>query len=292
MTIGVSMYTTQLPLYVEMVQGIQDEAKALGANVTVTDGAGVAQKQISQIDSMVNSGVKAIIASPVDATALVPAYKAAAAAKIPIFSAANKVADQYETGFVGPDLVGYAKQTMDKIIDCMGGKGDLVIVQGPPAISFVQLQEKGWAQSLAAHPNVKVVQKSVDPDLSTAKGVDLTTSALTANPNVKGILASTDSIGEGAVQAVKTAGMKPGSMCIGGWDAEPAAINLIKQGDYTLTLSYLAYKWGQVAAQTAINAANGKMPASHYVLTQGLFIDKSNAATLTPQQITGQAPIG
>ncbi len=288
-TIGVSFYTTQLPMYIEIKEGIEAKAAELGAKVEFTDGGGDAQRQINQIESLITSGVNAILVSPVDATALVPAYKSAQEAGIPIFSFANKVDDQYETGFVGPDLTDYATQTMDRLVECMGGKGDLVVITGPPAISFVQLQQKGWDKSLATHPDVKVVQTLVDDDMSTAKAVDLTNSALTANPNVKGIMTSIDNIGVGAAQAVQSQGMKPGDICIAGWDGQPNAIEAIKGGYYTLTLSYMGYKWGQTAAQVAVDAANGKLPAEHYVLTDGLFIDSSNAATLTADQIMGKS---
>lgn len=290
-TIGVSFYTTQLPIYVEMKEGIEARAAELGVEVEFADGGGDAQQQINQIETMITNGVDAIIASPVDAVAMVPAYESAKAAGIPIFSAANKVDDQYETGFVGPDLVDYAKQTMDRLVECMGGSGDLVIISGPPAISFVQLQQAGWDQSLAEHPEVNLVQTLVDEDLSTAKAVDLTNSALTANPDVKGIMTSIDNIAVGTVQAIEDQGIDPATICTAGWDAQPNAVDLVKAGKMTTTLSYLAYGWGEQAAQTAFEAANGTLPESHYVVTDGLFIDATNAAALTPDQISGKEPV-
>ncbi|MDO8310055.1 MAG: sugar ABC transporter substrate-binding protein [Actinomycetota bacterium] len=286
-----SFYSQQIPLFVEMLEGVNDLAAEMGVEIIFADGGGSAEEQTNQIENMITSGVDAIIASPVDATAMVPAYQSAMEAGIPIFSAANKVADEFESGFVGPDLVGYATQTMDRLVECMGGAGELVLITGPPQISFVQLQQMGWDASLANHPDVTVVQTLVDEDLSTAKAVDLANAALTANPNVKGIMSSTDNIGVGVVQAIKGQGIDPTTICTAGWDAQPNAVELVKEGSYTLTLSYLGYKWGQVALETAVAAANGQMPESHYVVTDGLFIDNANAATLTPEQISGKAPL-
>ncbi len=291
LTIGVSFYSQQIPLFVEMLEGVNDLAAEKGVEIIFSDGGGSAEEQTNQIENMITNGVDAIIASPVDAAAMVPAYQSAMKAGIPIFSAANKVADEFESGFVGPDLVGYSTQTLDKVIDCMGGKGELVLITGPPQISFVQLQQMGWDASLAAHPDVKVIQTLVDEDLSTAKAVDLANAALTANPNVKGILGSTDNIGVGVVQAMKGQGIDPTTICTAGWDAQPNAIELVKEGSYNFTLSYLAYKWGQVALETAIAAAQGTMPASHYVVTDGLFIDSTNVNDLTADQIKGKEPI-
>ena len=291
LTIGVSFYSQQIPLFVEMLEGVNDLAAELGVEIIFADGGGSAEEQTNQIENMITSGVDAIIASPVDAAAMVPAYQSAAAAGIPIFSAANKVADEYETGFVGPDLVGYAAQTMDRIIECMGGEGELVLITGPPQISFVQLQQMGWDASLEKNPGIKVVQTLVDEDLSTAKAVDLANAALTANPNATGILSSTDNIGVGVEQAIQGQGIDPKTICTAGWDAQPNAIELVKEGSYDLTLSYLSYKWGQIALETAIAAAKGNLPDSHYVVTDGLFIDSSNVNNLTADQIKGKTPI-
>jgi ABC-type sugar transport system substrate-binding protein len=162
LTIGVSFYSMQVPLFVEMLQGIEDVAAEQGIEIIFYDAGGSAEQQINQIENLITSEVDAIIASPADATALVPVYESVRAAGIPIFSAANKVADEYEDGFVGPNLSALANETMDLLIDCMDGSGEMVLITGPPVIAFVQLQQAGWDQALAANPDVSVVQTLVD----------------------------------------------------------------------------------------------------------------------------------
>jgi len=289
--IGVSFYTERIPLYVEMKEGIQAAADAAGVEVIFADGQGSAETQSNQMANMVTQGVGAIIASPVDATAMVPAYEAAREAGVIMISAANKVDDQYEDAFVGPDLVDYANQTMTRLIEGIGGKGKIMIVSGPPQISFVQLQQAGWDAALANYPEVEVVATGVVEDLSTAKALDVATSLLTANPDVVGIMSSTDDISVGVIQAMEGQGIDPANVFTAGWDAAPAGVELIKEGKYSLSLSYLGYEWGRVAFETALAAAQGTVPASHYVSTPGLFIDAANASTLTPAQIMGKDPL-
>jgi ABC-type sugar transport system substrate-binding protein len=138
---------------------------------------------------------------------------------------------------------------------------------------------------------VKVIATGVDDDLSPAKALDVATSLLSANPSVKGIMSSTDNISVGVIQAMEGLGIDPATVATAGWDAQADAVKLVTEGKYTLTLSYLAYTWGEVALQTAVDMVNGKMPASHYVTTPGLFIDKANASTLTPDQISGKTAL-
>ena len=289
--IGVSFYTERIPIYAVMKQGIEDAAAKAGVEIIYADANAEVETQTNQIANMVTNGVAAIICSPVDATAMVPAYQAARDAGVKMISAANKVDDANEDAFVGPDLVDYGKQTMDRMIAAMGGKGNIVLMTGPPQIAFVQLQKKGWEASLAENPDVKVVNESVVEDLQTATAVNVATSVLTANPDVQGIMSSTDNIGVGVVQALEGVGIDPTTVATAGWDAQPDAVALVKEGKYTLTLSYLAYQWGEIAFQTALDFANGKAPAGHYVPTPGLFIDKDNAGVLTQAQIDGKEPI-
>lgn len=291
LTIGVSFYTMQTPLFVEMLQGIEDVAAEQGIEIIFYDAGGSAEQQINQIENLITSEVDAIIASPADATALVPAYQNVQAAGIPIFSAANKVADEYESGFVGPNLSVLAKETMDLLIDCMGGAGEMVLITGPPVISFVQLQQAGWDEALAANPDVSVVQTLVDEDFSTAKAVDLANAALTANPDVAGIMSSTDNIGVGVVQAIKGQGIDPTSICTAGWDAQENAVELVREGTYDITLSFLGWLWGAESLEVAVNAAKGQFPEGHYVDTPTLFVTTDNVADLTTDQILGKVPV-
>lgn len=290
-TIGVSFYTERIPMYATMRQGIEAAAAEAGVKVIIQDANFDPAAQTDQIASMVTQGAKAIIASPIDAKAMVPAYDAARKAGVKMISAANKVDDASEDAYVGPDLVGYAQQTMQQLIDGIGGEGEILILSGPPTIAFVQLQQAGWDAALKANPKVKVASQQVVDDLSTAKAVDVATAALQANPNVKAILSSTDDISVGAIQAMKGLGIDPGKVYTAGWDAQQNGIDLIKAGEYDLTLSYLAYQWGVVAFNTALEFAKGNAPADHWVKTEGLFINDQNVNTLTPEQISGQMPL-
>ena len=94
-----------------MTAGFKAAAKKNHWKLVVTDSGFDPSKQVSDIESLIARKVDAIIASPGDASALIPAYKEAAAAKIPIFSIANDIGpggQKYETAFYGVDQAGIA----------------------------------------------------------------------------------------------------------------------------------------------------------------------------------------
>ena len=284
--VGVSFYSNVIPLYVEMQEGMEDKAEELGIELGFAYADNSAENQSNQINTFITTGVDLILASPVDAVALTPAYQQARAAGIPILSVANKVENEAdEDAYIGPDLVEQSNRTMERVIEGMGGSGKLLLVTGPPQIAFVQAQIAGWDEVLAENPDIEVVDTVVVPDLSTAGAVDATTAALSANPDVTGILGSLDDISLGAVQAAQAANIAPESIYIAGWDGGPAAVEAIKAGTYDLTLSQKPYTWGGIAVQTAFDWLNGDEPAEHRVNTPDVFIDAETVNTLTEEEI-------
>jgi ribose transport system substrate-binding protein len=284
--IGVSFYSNVIPLYVEMEEGMRDKADELGVELEFAYADNSAENQSNQINTFITTGVDLILASPVDAAALTPAYQQARAAGIPIISVANKVAnDADEDAYVGPDLVDQSARTLERVVEGMGGEGQLLLLSGPPQITFVQLQQTGWDQVLADNPGIEVVDTAVVPDLSTAGAVDATAAALSANPGVTGILASIDDMALGAIQAADAAGIAPEDIFVAGWDGGPAAVEAIKAGTYDLTLSQKPYTWGQIAVETAVDWLNGEKPDEHRVDTPDVFIDQENVNTLTEEEI-------
>ncbi len=284
--IGVSFYSNVIPLYVEMEEGMRDKAEELGVELEFAYADNSAENQSNQINTFITTGVDMILASPVDAAALTPAYQQARTAGIPIISVANKVAeDADEDAYIGPDLAEQSARTLERVVEGMGGEGQLLLLSGPPQITFVQLQQAGWDQVLAENPGIEVVDTAVVPDLSTAGSVDATAAALSANPDVTGILASIDDMALGAIQAADAAGIAPEDIFIAGWDGGPAAREAIEAGTYDLTLSQKPYTWGQIAIETAVDFLNGEEPSEHRVNTPDVFIDQENVTTLTEEEI-------
>lgn len=282
--IGVSFYTKTIPMYVEMEEGMREKAEELGVELEFSYADNSAETQSNQINTFVTKGVDLILASPVDAEALTPAYQQARAADIPVISVGNKLAvDEEEDAYVGPSLVALSEQTMENTIEGMGGSGELLLLTGPPQIAFVQLQKQGWDAALAKHPDVKVVDTLVVPDMTTGAAVDVASSGFAAHPDVDGVLSSLDDIALGALQAAQDRNMDMSKVFFSGWDGGPAALEAVRSGDYDMTLSMRAKTWGKIAVETAVNWLNGDKPEGHYVETPSVFITPDNIETLSEE---------
>ena len=279
--VGVSFYTKTIPMYVEMEKGMREEAEKLGVDLEFSYADNSAETQSNQINTFVTKGVDLILASPVDAEALVPAYQAARAADIPVISVGNKVDDAEEDAYVGPSLVALSQQTMENTIEGMGGKGDLLLITGPPQIAFVQLQKQGWDAALAENPDVNVVDTLVVPDMTTGAAVDVANSGFSSNPDVDAVLSSLDDIALGALQAAQSRNLDLDSIFFAGWDGGPAALKAVEAGDYDMTLSMRGKTWGTIAVQTAVDWVDGTEPDGHFVDTPSVFITPDNINELS-----------
>jgi len=119
-----------------------------------------AQRQIQQINAMVQAGAQAIVVYPISPTALNQVVKNACAKGVKIFAydaeitepcAYNIHIDQEEAGRV----------TAQWLVDKLGGKGNIVVVTGVPGTSVDTLRTKAAKEVFAKHPDIKVIGEAV-----------------------------------------------------------------------------------------------------------------------------------
>lgn len=251
-TIGISHYALVIPFYRSMTAGFRAAAKKYNWKLVVTDSNFDPNKQVSDIQSLIARHVDVIIASPGDANALIPAYKAAVQAHIPIFSIANDIGakgKRYETSFYGTDQAGISAQRTQYLVSQMGGKGSVIAIRGPAPVYFVVQDKIGYLRVMQKHPDIKTAFDQNAKDLTADEGLRLAQDAFTANPQANGVWVENDDLAVGVVQAMRAVG-KAGSIPVISMDGSPQAFNLIKSGDITYTLALPTYLWAlQDAAQ-------------------------------------------
>jgi len=119
-----------------------------------------AQRQIQQINAMVQSGAQAIVVYPISPTALNQVVKNACDKGVKIFAydaeitepcAYNIHIDQEEAGRV----------TAQWLADKLGGKGDIVMITGVPGTSVDDQRTKAAREVFAKYPDIKIVGEAV-----------------------------------------------------------------------------------------------------------------------------------
>ncbi len=119
-----------------------------------------AQRQIQQINAMVQAGAKAIVVYPISPTALNGAVKNACDKGVTVIAydgeisepcAYNVTIDQEEAGRV----------TAEWLAKKLNGKGNIVVLTGVPGTSVDTLRTKAAKEVFAKNPGIKIVNEAV-----------------------------------------------------------------------------------------------------------------------------------
>ncbi|NPV81929.1 MAG: sugar ABC transporter substrate-binding protein [Firmicutes bacterium] len=158
----------------------------------------------------------------------------------------------------------------------LGGKGNVVIIQGPPGASIAIDRERGFREEIAKYPNIKIIAAQ-PADWQKEKAFAVMQSLLQRYKEIDGVFGINDSMAEGAALAAEQAGRLKG-MSIWGLDGEKDALTMIEEGKLTGTVYTNCYEQGATA-----------MRLVEYLLTSGLKpkdIKKTGVIQIAPVVVT------
>jgi len=186
--------------------------------------------QATQVEQLVNQGVKAIVIVPVQADSLSPQLAAAKAAGIPVIAVNTTLSNANAiTSSVLPNDVAAGAQEMEMMAKKLGGKGNIVILQGPLASSPELDRTAGIKSVLAKYPNIKVLAKDT-ANWKRDEAVNKVKNWISGfGGKLNGVVSENDDMGLGAVQAMKEAGIK---LPVVGIDGIQDGLAAVKSGDF------------------------------------------------------------
>jgi ribose transport system substrate-binding protein len=189
-------------------------------------------RQVALVEEMVAANVDAIVIAPADSKALVPALRRAMKSGVVVVNIDNRLdvdvlrEEEVAIPFVGPDNRAGAKKVGEYLASVLT-KGDEVAILEGKTTAFNGIQRRLGFEDAMLESGLKVVS-SQSADWETDKANTITASILSEHPNLKGILASNDSMAVGAVAAVKAAG-RTGDVLIVGFDNIAAVQQLLEE---------------------------------------------------------------
>jgi ribose transport system substrate-binding protein len=118
-----------------------------------------AQKQIQQINAMVQAGANAIVVYPISPTALNEAVKAACDKGV-VVVAYDGVIEEPCAYNVHIDQSEWGRVTAEWLADKLGGKGNIVMITGVNGTSVDTLRNKAAREVFAKNPNIKIIAEA------------------------------------------------------------------------------------------------------------------------------------
>jgi ribose transport system substrate-binding protein len=259
--IGISLLTLGNPFFKDLADAMTSEAKAHGMATIVTSGEFDAAKQHNQVADFIVRKVDAIVLCPCDSKAIGTSLVEANKAGIPVYTAdiASLANEGKVVGHVATDNFGGGKLAAVALIEALGGKGKVAILDHPEAESVI-LRAKGFHEELARQKRENGVTIEVVATLpgggAKDRSMKATEDLLQSHPDLNGIFAINDPSALGAVAALEKAG-KLGQVKIVGFDGMPEGKAAIKAGKIYADPIQFPDRIGRMAVQNIVKYLAG-----------------------------------
>ena len=189
------------PFRIAETQSIRDEAEARGIDLIVTNAESDLNKEISDIQSMVDQGVDALIISPLNSEGLDPALDYAKENGVPIMTIdrllTTKTACEDYIGWVGSDFVEQGRRAADAMVRETGGEGRLAILLGAPGVNVTTDRNDGFLERLEElDTNIEIVAQQA-ANYERALGQTVTEQLIANDPDITAIYAHNDEMALG-----------------------------------------------------------------------------------------------
>ncbi|MFC0032664.1 ABC transporter substrate-binding protein [Micromonospora chaiyaphumensis] len=214
-TLGFSQVGAESGWRTANTTSIKEAATEAGIDLKFDDAQQKQENQIKAIRNFIQQKVDVIAFSPVVESGWDTVLKEAKDAKIPVILTDRSVdsADKslYKT-FLGSDFVKEGRLAGEWLVQkeqSATGPVNIVELQGTTGSAPANDRKKGFAEAIAANPNLKIVA-SQSGDFTRAGGKQVMEQFLKANPKIDVLFAHNDDMGLGALEAITAAGKVPG----------------------------------------------------------------------------------
>ena len=261
-SIGVSLGSMGNPFFVALSKGAEFEAKKTNPNVKITT-VGFEYdlgKQVTQIDNFIAAGVDLILLNPGDPKAIGPAIKKAQAAGIVVV--AVDTAAEGADATVTTNNVQAGEISCQYIVDKLGGKGDVIIENGPQ-VSAVIDRVIGCKNVFSKNPGIKVLSSDQDGKGSREGGLTVAQGYLTRFAKIDAIFAINDPQAIGTDLAARQ--QQRSGIIITAVDGAPdieAALKDPAAPQIQASASQDPFFMARRAVQVGVGIINGQKPAS------------------------------
>ncbi len=272
-SVGITLGSLGNPFFVTLAKGAEAKAKQLNpaAKVTALSADYDLNKQFSQIDGFIASGVDLILVNAVDAKAIEPAINKAKKAGIAVIGV--DVAANGADAAVQTNNVQAGEIACQYIVEKLGGKGN-VIIQNGPQVSAVIDRVNGCKSVFKKNPDIKVLSDDQDAKGSREGGLNVMQNHLTRFPKVDAVFAINDPQAIGADLAARQLNRK--NIVITSVDGAPDIEAALKaDNQIQASASQDPYMIAQKAVEIGQDVLNGKKPAQTMVLLPSVLLTRT-----------------
>ena len=213
-------------------------------------------EQADSIENLLVKGVDALVVMAQEPGPLTQVCKKAKEQGVFLTVVSNPLAEPIQDIFVNGDNVSFGDAAGKAIIELLGGKGNILVMEGIPCPINTE-RVNGFNEALKAAPGIKVME-SQPANWNTQKGLELMEGYLLKYQKIDAVWAGDDDVLLGAIKAYRESGRKDVKAFVGGGGSKQI-VKMIIDGD-PLVKATVTYPPQMIS--TAIEATIGALKAA------------------------------
>jgi simple sugar transport system substrate-binding protein len=238
-------------------KGVEQAAAELNVDARIVGPVGAdADKQIAELESLIETGVDGIAISSVSTDALAPVIDRALAEGIPVVTYNTDNPGSQRLAFAGQDLVQSGVEAGMLMCSTLGNAGKVIITTLDAAAQWSIDREKGAREGLATCPDVEIVS-TINTGTEPQQIYSSIENAMLANPDVTGILSLECCSTPAAGEYVKRNNLGE-QVKVVGFDLLPATVSLVQEGIVSATIDQAPEKQSFEAVRMLLDVLNGQ----------------------------------
>ena len=258
-TVAIVVKSAAIPVWESHIIAAHKAGEELGVKVMDYSPAKAdnVEEQKRILEDLITAGVDCVVLAPANTEAVAGPVQDLIDASIPVvYDNTMGPSDLDYLPFVGIDSIAAGNIIAKAIGDAMGGEGNLLVLEGKPGQSTSDLRTQGVMEYIAEnYPNI--VAESVVTNWQFDEGRQVTEDYITKwGDALKGIVSVGGNQSEGAVEAVKAAGIE--GILIGGFDVQEPQYTAVEKGDEIFTISQSVYDQAYIGVVACVYALNGE----------------------------------
>jgi fructose transport system substrate-binding protein len=291
--IGLITKTDSNPYFISMRDAAQAEADKVGADLTAAAGTadGDNDSQVTAVQNMIAAGVKAILITPNDSTAIVPTLldaqsKGVFVAALDTQTDGNKGVDATwatDNTKAGEQQGAYVKAALGSTTPI------LAMLDLQPGVSVGDQRHAGFLTGMGLTDNSPEIAGQENTSGDQGKGQTAMENLLQKNPNINSVYTINEPAAIGAATALKNAG-KTDSVIVGSIDGGCAGVQAVKDGQIAATVMQFPAKMAVAGVDAAVafvqDGTKPDVPDTGYIDTGVQLITDKPLAGLESQDTT------
>ncbi len=268
---GASYFTLNNPHFIDWSEGLKSViVNKYGDELVEADAQLDINKQISDVEDMIQQKVDAIFIAPVDSKGIKTALLSAERAGIPVIIMDVPVPDtDLIAASVTTDNFMAGKVLGEALVKRSGGKANVAIIDWS-VNGAVVARTDGFFDAIKDYPDIKVVARQ-DGEASLEAALPIMENFLQANPEIDAVFGINDPSCMGALAAIEAA--KRDDIDIYSIDGSLDGLKLTKEGRFVGTSAQFPVKMGETAGELVYSVVNGEQYEKD-VKVESIFVDQ------------------